>query len=386
MDVKQIYEYVNGATERALGKTDLVVAEDLSNIVEVGEALYNANAVDNYVKALVDRIGRTVFVDRVYKGSAPSILMTNVEYGSVTQKIQAEMPEAVETEDWELQDGTSYDPNVFHGNVVSVKYFNGKKTFEIDLSITDMQVKESFLNAEAVDRFIGMIKNEVSKSMTVKTEQLIRATMNNFIGETLYKEYPTGQYSATSGIRAVNLLKLYTTETGDSSVTADNYLTKPEFIRYATSIITEYIDKLSTMSVLFNMGGKARFTPSEYLHIVMLSKFKRRAEVYLQSDTYHNEMVKLPKAESVAYWQGTGTDYSLDNISKINIKTSENHDVECGNILAVMFDHDGLGVRNQEPRIRSNYNGKAEFTNFFHKWDADYFNDFDENFVVFFVA
>lgn len=386
MLVKQIYEYVNDATKKALGETDLTVADDLSNIVEVGNALYNANAVDNYVKTLVDRIGRTVFVDRVYKGSAPSVLMTNVEYGSVTQKIQGELPEATENEDWELQDGASYDPNVFYGPKIKVKFFNGKKAFELDISLTDKQIKESFLNAEAVSRFLSMIQNEVSKSMTVKLDQLVRATLNNFIAQTIYNEYPEGDYSTKSGVRAVNLLKLYKDETGDDSVTTTNYLVKPEFIRYASATITEYIDRLKSMSKLFNMGKKARFTTEEYLQIVMLSKFKRRTQAYLESDTFNKEFVELPSAETVPYWQGSGETYALADTSRVNVKTSEGNTVDVSNVLAIMFDHDALGVRNQDPRITSNYNGKAEFTNFFHKWDADYFNDFDENFVVFFVA
>lgn len=385
MNVKQIYAYVNEATERALGKTDLTVAENLGNIVEVGEALFNANAVDNYVKTLVDRIGRTVFVDRIYKGSAPSVLMTKVEYGSVTQKIRGTLPEAEEVDDWQLQDGNTYDQNIFYGSTVAVKYFNGKKTFEINVSITDEQVKESFLSAEAVSRFIAMIQNNVSKSMTVKLDQLIRATINNFIGETVFDNNPNADYDARSGVKAVNLLYLYQQETGDTTVTKDNYLVKPEFLRFATANILEYLDKLKTMSTLFNIGETEKFTPEEYLHTVMLSKFKRRTAAYLESDTFHDEFIKLPKAETVAFWQGTGTEFDIEDISRINIKTSEGHDVDINNIVCVMFDHEALGVRNQDPRVRSHYNAKAEFTNFYYKWDADYFNDFDENFVVFYI-
>ena len=69
MDVKQIYAAVNTATQEARGQTGLV-QEDLGNIVDVGTAVFNANAVDAYVKSLVNHIGRVIFVDRKYRGNA----------------------------------------------------------------------------------------------------------------------------------------------------------------------------------------------------------------------------------------------------------------------------------------------------------------------------
>lgn len=72
MTVKQIYELMNTVTSEVLGKTDLV-AEDLSNVVDVGTELFNATAVDNYVKTLVNHIGKVIFVNRPYSGkSLPS--------------------------------------------------------------------------------------------------------------------------------------------------------------------------------------------------------------------------------------------------------------------------------------------------------------------------
>ena len=113
MEINQVYEFVNAATEESIGESALV-QEDLSNVVDVGTAIFNANAFDAFVRSLVNHIGRVIFVNRPYRGSAPSVLMDEWEYGSVVEKISSEMPDAVETEDWQLEDGASYDPNVFH--------------------------------------------------------------------------------------------------------------------------------------------------------------------------------------------------------------------------------------------------------------------------------
>ena len=146
MQVNQIYQIMNSVTGEILGES-AVLTEDLTNIVDIGTAIFNASAVDNYVKSLVNHIGRVIFVNRPYSGNVPSVLMDSWEYGSVLEKINAELPDATENESWELANGTSYDPNVFYKPVVAAKFFNKRVTFEIPMSFTERQVKESFSNA-----------------------------------------------------------------------------------------------------------------------------------------------------------------------------------------------------------------------------------------------
>ena len=385
MEVKQIYSLVNGATSEVLGET-AVLNEDLSNVVDIGEQVFNANALDRYVKALVNHIGRVIFVNRAYRGSAPSVLMDGWEFGSVLEKVQADMPDASENESWELENGASYDPNIFYQPKVSAKFFNKRVTFEIPMSFTEKQVKQSFSNATQLNGFISMLYNSVEKAMTVKVDALIMRTINNMIGETVHSEYAGGSYGTASGVRAVNLLYLYNQRYPNAQLTAENAPTDPDFIRFAAYKMGLYSDRLSKMSILFNVGGKERFTPADMLHVVLLSDFAAAANVYLQSDTFHEQFTALPNAETVPYWQGSGTEYGFDSVSKINIKTASNDTVEIGGILGVMFDRDALGVSNLDRRVTTNYNAKAEFFTNFYKFDAGYFNDLNENFVVFFVA
>lgn len=388
MEVKQIYSLVNDVTKEVLGQDALIVNEDLSNVVDLGTELFNANAVDKYVKTLVNHIGKVVFVNRAYRGGVPSVLMDGWEFGSVLEKIQADLPEATENASWELEDKKSYDPNIFYKPKVSAKFFNSKVTFEVPCSFTDMQVKQSFDNATQLNAFISMIYNAVEKSMTIKLDALIMRTINNFIGETLVSEYSEGDYSSKSGVRAINLLYLYnnTENKGKEALTPSEAIYSKDFLRFASREMGLYMNRLTKMSTLFNIGGKARFTPSDMLHVVMLDDFTTAVDTYLESDTFHNELVKLPKYEHVPYWQGSGTDYAFDTTSKIDVKTSGEHSVALSGILCCMFDRDALGVCNQDRRVTSNYNPKAEFTSNWFKWDASYFNDQNENFIVFFIA
>lgn len=387
MKVTQVYEILNTITKEALGDS-IVVNEDLSNIVDVGKAFENLeNGYDNYVRKLHDHIGKMVFVDRIYTGRAPSVLMDGWEFGSILEKVHADMPEATENESWELQNGTSYDPNIFYKPEVSAKFFNKRVTFEIPVSITEKQVKSSFSNATQLNAFYSMIYTAINNSMTVKLDGLIMRTINSGIGEVIHNEFSGGTYTGASGVRAVNLLHMYNDHSGES-LTAEKAITDAGFLRYAAYIMKNYVGRIKDMSTLFNIGATEKFTPIDRMKVVMLNEFKNAAEIYLYDglNQFNSENIKFPVADTVSYWQGSGLGYDFENTSAINIKTPSGDTVNITGVLACIFDRDALGVANIDQRVKTNYNPKAEFWNEWHKYDAGYFLDLDENFVVFFVA
>lgn len=384
MDVKQIYDFTNYAVEQATGQSALL-KEDLSNVVEIGDAVMNANALDKYVDALVNHIGKMIFVTRVYNGVFAKLQMNEWEFGSVLEKVTAEIPKAEENESWELTDGAVYEENQFYKPIVSAKFYNKMTTFEIPLSITEKQVKQSFSNSTQLNSFISMIFNSLENAMTLRIEELSRRAINNLIAETMYNFYGSGSQTASSGTRAVNLLYLYN-QTITTPITASKALYDENFLKFASYTMALYIDRLKSMSTLFNVGGKTRFTPKNDLHFVVLSNFAKASDMYLQSDTFHKELVALPQYESVPYFQGTGTSYDFADTSKIYVKTASGNDITINGVVGVMFDRDACAVNNFNRRTTSKWNAKAEFTNYWNKCDARYFNDLNENCVVFFIA
>ena len=391
MNVKQIFTIINSVSEEVLGKTN-IVQDDLTGIVDLGTEVFNQNAVDNYVKSLVNHIGKVVFVSRPYMGKVPSVLMDSWEFGSVLEKISADIPQAKENKSWELTDGTDYSQDVFYKPKVTAKFFNSKVTFEVPVSITEKQVKESFSTAEQLNGFMSMIYNAVEKSMTIKTDALVMRTITNMVAETLNADKAafggtSVNYSTASTVRCVNLLKLYNDSVKPTTpLTKEKAITDPDFIRFASYQMGLYADRLQSISTLFNVGGKERFTPKDMLHVVLLSDFAKAAQTYLYSDTYNKEQVLLPNAETVPYWQGSSKNFAFADTSMIKVKSSSGASVEISGVLGVMFDRDALGVCNMDKRVTTNYNAKAEFFNNYFKFDCGYFNDTNENFVVFFVA
>ena len=394
MDVKQIATLVNSVNAEIIG-AESVLEENLANVVDVGKAVFSATSYDAYVKALVDHIGKVIFVDRKYSGELAALYRDNWEYGAVMEKVYVtELPEAVENESWKLEDGASYDPNVFKQPKVGAKFYNKKTTFEVDLSIADIQVRSAFDSATQLNAFISMLMNSVDTAINIRLEGLSERVINTLIANTIYDDIPD-LAPQKGGIKAVNLLKEYNTAmglTGEAALSVADALYTPEFIRFASYTISRYVKRIEKPSKLFNCGGLVRHTPADMQHLILLSDFKSAADIWLQSTTFNDQFTALPKSESIAYWQGSGTDYSFSSISKIDVDIVDPANeastvrVQWGGVLGVLFDHWAGGITNDKRRVTSNYNAKAEFTNMFYKQDANYFVDLNENCVVFFIG
>jgi len=386
MKVTDLHTLINSVTQEVLGET-AVVENDLSNVVDIGKQIVDSDNVDNYVKNLVNHIGRVVFQNRLYAGGVPSVLMDSWEFGSIMEKVSADLPQATENSSWALENGEDYSPDIFYQPSVSAKFFNSKVTFEIPLSFTDRQVKESFSSAAQLNGFVSMLTTSVENSMTVKLDSLIMRTIGNMVAETVYSDLDnagTIDMGATS-VKAVNLLAMYNANAG-TPISAADAMTDPDFIRFATYTIGLYKVRMGRISTLFNVEGKERFTPSDSLITVLLADFSKASETFLASNTFNEEKVTLPQHDAIPYWQGSGEDYSFDSVSTINVKTSSGNVVNMTGIIGAMFDRQALGVSNMSRRVTTNYNPKAEFYTNFYKFDAGYFNDLSENFVVFFIG
>lgn len=394
MDITQVATLVNSVNDEIIGSS-AILEEDLSNVVDVGKAVFDSTSYDAYVKALVDHIGKVIFVDRKYSGELASLYRSNWEYGAVLEKVYVtDLPVAVENDSYKLVNGNSYDPNVFTQPAVAAKFYNKKTTFEVDLSIADIQVRSAFDSATQLNAFISMLMNAVDTAINIRLEGLAERVVNTLIANVFNDDIPDLD-PAKTGTKAINLLKLYNEQfdpQGNNPLTVNDALYTPEFIRFASLTMAKTLDRLRKPSTLFNCGGLVRHTPKDMQHFILLSDFKRAADVYLQSDTFNEEYTALPLADSVPYWQGSGTDYGFDSISKVHVDIVDPSDdtktieVELSGVLGVAFDHWAGGITNDKRRVTSNYNAKAEFTNMFYKQDANYFVDLNENAVIFFIG
>lgn len=403
MKVDQIASILNALNEEMVG-TEAVFADDLSNIVDAGKAVLDytdaadGKNFDNYVKKLIDRVGRVIFVDRSYTSQAPNILKDSWEYGSIMMKVRAELMDARNNTTWELgdipngtglsndQDGegnpiipSRLDPFVLSKPSVAAKFYNKKVTYEVAITLVDYQLREAFRNASEMSRFISMLENRIRVKRILCTDALIMATIRNLMG-----------YKLATG-KAINILPLYNaTVAAGSAITASEFWTNPDAIRFANKTISMYKKYMAAASTLYNEGDYITFTPEDRMKAVFLAEYVKAAEVYLYSDTFHNEYDKLSGYSEVGFWQGVGEDGSLASRSTIMgtfIGNNENKvNGGAAGVIAVLFDEEACAVCCEHDRVLSQVNNRGEYVNYFYKWDALYMNDLEENCVVFYVA
>ena len=311
--------------------------------------------------------------------------MEKWDFGSVLMKVRADIPEAQENESWNLEDKTSYDPNIFYQPKVSVKFYNKLSTFEIPCSFTEKQIKQSFTSPQEMNSFLSMIYTAIENGMSVYIEIFTQRAVNNMIAETIYDDYKGTALTAASHVKAVNLLKLYNDAKG-TTLTKDKALLDIEFLRFANALINKYAKRMTKITKLYNIDKKESFTNKEDLNVLVHTDYLNAVDTYLLADVRHNDYVKLPLFEEVVYWQGAGTSFATADTTRIQVKSSGGHDVDVNYVVACMFDKTAVAVCNVDRRTTSNYNPKAEFYTNWAKWDAELINDFTENFVVFFLA
>lgn len=379
MQVTQLAKLVND-TVGELDGTNELLKEDLSNVVDVGNEIFNTDNVDNYVKKLIDRIGKTVFNNRVYQGTAPSVLMDSWEFGSVLERVDAETPEAQDDPAWNLQDGQDYSDDIFYQPKVTARFFNSKIAFEIPISFALMQVKESFNSAQDLNGFVSMLQTKVQNGLNLRIDNLISKTINNMTAQVI---------NANKGLQVVNLLSLYNANATEK-VTAQNALQNEDFIKFANLTINTYQSRLQKMSTLFNVGGVQKFTPTDQQHLILLDSLASASRVYLESNTYNQDKVELQGSyDTVPYWQGSGKSYSFNDTSSIDIAIKDGtktKEVKQAGIVAVLFDRLALGVACANPHTTTSTNAHGEFYTNYNKYSAMYFNDLNENYVVFTIV
>lgn len=383
MQVNQIYSILNDVMLEVTGQnvaeegepTAFILNEDLSNIVDMGTKIFSNNWKDNYVKSLLDRIGREVFVDRTYEGYAPRVLRDSWEYGSIMSKTRCKIFDAKANPSWNLQKGETVNQFEFNPPDVTQKFYNSKTAWQIDCSFTDYQLRESFTNAAAMNRFISMIENRIQTSMTIYIDSLIMRTINNFMAEKIH-----------AGNSVIDVLAGFNA-TQASPITAAAAVSNKEFYRYLAYRTDLDIERFRAPSANFNIDDEANvtFTPREYAHFVLHSDFAAGMKVYLQADTYHENLVTLGDFETVPFWQAQGDAYQLATTSRIDVKLASDNEVTVNRnyIIGILFDRDALGVLNDNRRVTSAYNANGEYWNNFYKVDTSYFNDLAENAIIY---
>lgn len=390
MKVKQISGMLNDVFGEILGEG--LIAENLSNIVSAGTIITSSSTFgdnfENYAGKIVDKVGKTVFADRVYRAKDLGIWRDSWEYGSVLEKIRCDVGDYDDNCEWDLtkagQSGLDYNEHIanhieemfkFYPANTQAKYFNDKVTFKTVISITRKQLKSAFDSASAMARFIGMIENRIMSKMEIAKDQLQRRALVNLIAHNIKKGAGTA--------KVVDLKAAFEAAGGATIANFNAALQNPDFLRFTAKRMTMDRQFMTEPSKVYNNGVFYTHTPVEDSRLVVLSDLDTGLKFNLYGDTYNEEFVKLDNYKTLPFWQGTSGTMGVDVRSSIKVVDTDADTVNQSGIIGVLFDKDAVAACNEDPEVRSQYNADGNFTNYFYTYDCSYYNDFDENSIVY---
>lgn len=348
--VKQISSLVNDAVHDAIGKNTAISELNTTDIISVGKTLSSIgdNAYESFFSSLANRITKTIYFVRSYTGRARNIMRDENEYGAFVQKVYYYMPDAVDDVAWNIPQVSSADQSKTYGQAspfdiettIAVKglVYGAQGAWAYEFIRPIEQIKTAFLNEANMMSFIDGLYIACENSYELSQENLVNTAAN------------TAMAFAINAGKARNLLSEYNTLAG-TSLTVAKAMVDTDFLKYATTEISKTVEYMGKMSTLFNASGYTTFTDKSNLVVEVNSQFAKATESYLQADTYHKELVSLPRYESVPCWQYSGTAFKFEDTSKINIKhndlvTTENTAgvVEQGGIICFMHDIENVAA------------------------------------------
>ena len=383
MKANQIYTLVNDAAAEALGKS-AITAKDTGSLVSLGNVVFSSTAnTEQFYKSLVDRIGRTVIAIRKFKGKNRSVKRDDLAWGIMYQKISFKTKTAVENPSWNTEGGQVNPFDINRSTEVVQKLFSVMGTWSYEDNFPLYQLFTAFTNEAAMGAFISGISTNIENSLTIAEDALANLAVSTNIAGVLIS-------GKTAQKR--NLLTEYNTLTG-SNLQANSCLYDASFLKYASYQINDTVKNIMNPSASFNAEGIDRQTMSENLVVEVLGKYSAATASYLESDTYHKELVALPRYEEVSYWQAPGTNFDFADVSKIdivnaNLKTvgNETGSIAQSGIIAFIHDIDSCASIITRFRDYSYPNNRDESMNIIKKADKGYMVDLSENAVVFYVA
>lgn len=321
---KQISSILNDVIEDLTGQSASIQTIDTSDIVSMGKAISNLNLTEGFFGSLVNRLAKTVYFIRVYGGAKNrSILRDEHEYGAFVQKVYYTAPDLVDNPEYQIPSYTgggaidSYTQHSPYGVTavvsVSAKIFNSQGTFALEIVRPIDQIRSAFLSDAEMIRFIDGIYLAIENKIKLAEEALVSTAITTAMAHDI------------NGGKVRNLLTEYNTLYPGSAITDEDIaMTDPDFLKYASKEIGQTVDYMQDMSEAFNVGGYMTFTDRENLVVEVLADAARSFDTYLNADTFHKDLVELPRYEKVNKWQFTGqTGGGFSNVSSIKVKHSD---------------------------------------------------------------
>lgn len=378
MKINQIYTLINSVARQMWGE-DAITVTDLTGLISMGKSVINSSTDrDLFLNTLVDRIGKTVIRTLDLELDFPNLMVNDFEWGSIIQKINVQPIMSKANKSTQITE-EGFTPNQFDVDTIDVSqtFFTDANTWEFDYTIPDKLLNSAFASEAGLASFISAIMSAVSDSMTMALNNMAYMAIDNFVAEKI---------KGNNGV--VNILALYNAQFPNATETQSSCITSKEFARYASMIMNNYVKYMSKPSKLYNMGGMVRATARNNLHILISADWASAFDSYLSSDTWHNDLIKLPNYREFVTLQGTGVTSPnwIDNTTINIVPSSGGNAIEQTGIIGIFADRQAIAYGYTDMYSGTDRNNRNRYTNFTYSCVKQFLNDVSENGVCFIVA
>lgn len=384
LTINQCYDIVNEISKQSYGE-GAIKAVNRQGLISLGDKVLSSTTdKEKFMDNLTNLIGKTIISNRPYTGARKNVVMNLLEYGSITRKLHVKPIKAEKNSSWgEYNIG---DPVHGRGNYNPPQalqfMFESRSVYQFPITLPDHQLNTAFESAEGLNSFISAVYVEMENCINQSLDDMINLCVNNFIAEKIL-------YSRKEGVKgqhAINLLAVYN-EAYETTLTPANALKDLEFLKFSGMLIRNTIKKMATRNMLFNTKGLLKHTSADYLNVFLLSEYVSAHSTYLQSNTFHKELVELPNFSEVLYWQGLGENGTIADCSTISMITeSTGETLTQSYIIGLLCDKEAVGVLYHRKEGKAEYIPYNEITQKWEKVETGFFNDLAENGVVFYLA
>lgn len=343
-NVKQIKTLLNDVIEDMTAQSAAIQTVDTSNLVSLGKAVSDLNLYDGFFGSLVNRLAKTVYFVRVYDGADNrSILRDEHEYGAFIQKVYYTAPAFVDNPEYKIPSYTgggaideynqSSPYDVDTTVTVNAMVYGAQGTFALEIVRPVDQIRSAFLSESEMMRFIDGIYVTIENEIKLAEEGLVNAAVSTAIAADI------------NGGKVRNLLTEYNAIAATPITDEKVALADTDFLKYASREIRNTIKYMRKMSTAYNVNGYKTFTDEPIVEV--LTDFASAMSTYLEADTFHKELVELPRYTEVPWWQFSGqSNGDFDDVSMISVineafvvaVTNPTGEIEDSGIIAFVHD------------------------------------------------
>lgn len=374
----KVYTILNSINAQALGSAAIKVVDTQSFVDYGNNVLNSSDTTETFTATLLLRLARTYYTYRPYESSLKDMIVTGEQWAAIYQKIDANVPDFVADETYDIEDGKSVDQYVVRKPTSKQKLFIKRSPYSNFVTISRQMLKGAFNSEAEFAAFVRLLFGKMRTKLDFAMENLGRLAIANYIGTLAVND---------NSPQIVHLCTEYNAELGltdDAALNEKTCLHDKDFMAYAAGRIELFSKRFRSLSTAYNAEGEERHTPNKEQRLLVYDDFQSRLQHVVQYQAFHSDMVKLREFIEVPYWQAESNRTSIMVKVTDGTKDGTPEEKRVDNIIAVLFDRYALGTfRSEEETLTTPVNARARYYNTFHFAEQLWYNDISENLVVF---